>query len=168
MLNTLNRFISRYLQPAVDNGSSKLSSHQKQVAIAALLVEVAVADQHFSAVELDHLVIVLQQKLKLSIEESTELIAAATSASGNATSLYEFTQLVNQYCSAAEKCNLIAGMWEVAYADSTLDKYEDHLIRRVADLIYVSHSDFIRTKNQVKANTPSRDYPLKTTKKLSI
>jgi uncharacterized tellurite resistance protein B-like protein len=150
VLNTLNRFINRYLQPSADSGVSTLTEHQKQVAMAALLVEVAIADQDFSTLELDQLSLSLQQKLKLSSEECRELIATAKAASGDATSLYEFTQLINQYCSPIEKRNLIKEMWEVAYADGSLDKYEDHLIRKVADLIYVPHSDFIRTKNQVK------------------
>jgi uncharacterized tellurite resistance protein B-like protein len=43
-------------------------------------------------------------------------------------------------------------MWELAYADAELDKYEEYVIRKVADLIYVSHSEFIRAKTVAKAN----------------
>jgi len=37
-------------------------------------------------------------------------------------------------------------MWAVAYANGNLDKYEEHLIRRVAELTYVAHEDYIRAK----------------------
>jgi uncharacterized tellurite resistance protein B-like protein len=41
---------------------------------------------------------------------------------------------------------LVENMWRVAFSDQKLDKYEEALIRKVADLIYVSHQDFIKTK----------------------
>ena len=41
-------------------------------------------------------------------------------------------------------------LWRVAYADGDLDKYEERLIRQVADLTHVSHKDFIRLKLAVR------------------
>jgi uncharacterized tellurite resistance protein B-like protein len=37
-------------------------------------------------------------------------------------------------------------LWELAYADGELDAHEEHRIRRLAGLLHVSHSEFIRTK----------------------
>jgi len=42
-------------------------------------------------------------------------------------------------------------MWQVAFADDNLDRYEEHLIRKVAELTYVSHQDFIRLKHSSSA-----------------
>jgi uncharacterized tellurite resistance protein B-like protein len=42
-------------------------------------------------------------------------------------------------------------MWTVAYADGDLDKYEEHLIRQVAELTYVPHSDYIQCKLNVQS-----------------
>ena len=64
------------------------------------------------------------------------------------TSLYEFTRVINDHYSAAQKLQLIEAMWVVAYADGNLDKYEEHLIRQVAEPIYVSHEDFMRSKHR--------------------
>jgi uncharacterized tellurite resistance protein B-like protein len=50
-----------------------------------------------------------------------------------------------------ERVQLVENLWEVAFADQHLDRYEDHLIRKIADLLHVRHSDFIRTKLAVKA-----------------
>ena len=63
-----------------------------------------------------------------------------------ATSLYDFTKVINDHCSPDQKLQLISAMWTVAYADGDLSKYEEHLIRQVADLTYVSHSDYIHCK----------------------
>lgn len=149
MLNILTRFIERHLQPG--GVSTSLTPHQKQLAVAALLVEVAMADHNFSDSELDSLGSSLQRKYSLSASEVTELAALARSESNHATSLHQFTQIVNQHCNGSEKFNLIKAMWEMAFADGSLDKYEDYLIRKVADLIYLPHSEFIRAKSVVKA-----------------
>ncbi|HSX50513.1 MAG TPA: TerB family tellurite resistance protein [Cellvibrio sp.] len=150
MLNKLSRFIERHLQPA-GGASTPLSDHQKQLAVAALLVEVAMADHQFSEAELDHLGETLTRKFELTREELDELINLAKNETNHATSLHQFTQLINQHCSVDEKFKLMKAMWEMAYADGNLDKYEDYLIRKVADLIYVPHSEFIRSKSLVKA-----------------
>ncbi len=150
MLNKLSRFIERHLQPA-SGVSNTLSDHQKQLAVAALLVEVAMADHQFSEAELQNLGVILTNKFALSNEELNELINLAKNETNHATSLHQFTQLINQHCSVEEKFTLMKAMWEMAYADGNLDKYEDYIIRKVADLIYVPHSEFIRSKSLVKA-----------------
>ena len=75
-----------------------------------------------------------------------ELLELASRKVDEATSLYEFTRLINDHYSAAQKLRLIDAMWSVACADGAIDKYEEHLIRRVAELTYVPHSDYIRSK----------------------
>ncbi len=156
MLNKLSRFIERHLQPA--GGSSPvLSDHQKQLAVAALLVEVAMADHQFSEVELHNLTLILERKFSLSNDELTELISLAKNETNHATSLHQFTQLINQYCTTEEKFKLMKAMWEMAYADGNVDKYEDYIIRKVADLIYVPHTEFIRAKSLVKASLLSAE-----------
>lgn len=129
-----------------------LSDHQKQLAVAALLVEVAMADHQFSEVELGNLTTILERKFSLSHDELNELIGLAKNETNHATSLHQFTQLINQYCTTEEKFKLMKAMWEMAYADGNLDKYEDYIIRKVADLIYVPHTEFIRAKSLVKTS----------------
>lgn len=148
MLNKLARFIERHLQSGGD--SLALTDHQKQLAISALLVEIAMADHHFFEIEANKLNQLLAQKFSLTTNEIADLIDLAKNESHDATSLHQFTQIVNTQCSASDKFRLIIAMWEMAYADGDLDKYEDYMIRKVADLIYVPHSEFIRAKNLVK------------------
>jgi uncharacterized tellurite resistance protein B-like protein len=156
VLNKLSRFIERHLQPA-GGALAALSDHQKQLAVAALLVEVAMADHQFSEVELDNLGAILNRKFSLSPDELAELISLAKNETNHATSLHQFTQLINQHCTTEEKFKLMKAMWEMAYADGDLDKYEDYIIRKVADLIYVPHTEFIRAKSLVKANLLNAD-----------
>jgi len=150
VLNTLSRFFERHLQLA-DGVSSPLSNNQIQLVTAALLIEVAMADNQFSENEFTNLRHSLTKRFSLTENDVNILIENAKSESHRATSLHQFTNLINQHCSSEEKFALITAMWEMAYADNDLDKYEDYTIRKVADLIYVSHSDFIRAKSVVKA-----------------
>lgn len=150
MLNKISAFFERHLLP-VNDAAISLSQDQKQLAIAALLIEVAMADHVFDERELKSLKNHLKQKFSITDIQITELIELAKEESAESTSLHQFTRLVHEYCNEQEKFELLISMWELAYADTKLDKYEEYVIRKVADLIYVSHSEFIRAKSIVKA-----------------
>jgi Uncharacterized protein conserved in bacteria len=130
-----------------------MSFAQKQLAVAALLIEVATADHVMDEAELNALISLLERKFSLPHERLVELADLAKAEAADATSIYQFTQLINSECTPQEKFELIKGMWEIAYADNQLDKYEEYVIRKVADLIHVSHSEFIRAKSIVKAQS---------------
>ena len=121
-----------------------------RLACAAMMVEVATIDSHFDASESKSLVASLKQQFQLSGADAEELVTYAENARHEATSLHEFTREINLHCDPAAKFELIKGMWSVAYADGHLDKYEEHIIRRAADLLHIGHSDFIRAKLEVK------------------
>lgn len=152
MLSKLSRFFERHLQPAGD-ASPSMSFAQKQLAVAALLIEVATADHVMDEAELNALISLLERKFSLPHERLVELADLAKAEAADATSIYQFTQLINSECTPQEKFELIKGMWEIAYADNQLDKYEEYVIRKVADLIHVSHSEFIRAKSIIKAQS---------------
>ncbi len=124
----------------------------KHLAAAALMIEVATIDEHFDATEIRMLARELQRQFDLDSETIHQLIDSARRESDDATSLYQFTRCINDHCSADEKFQLLLGMWRIAYADNRLDKYEEHIVRRVSDLIYVSHSDFIRAKKMSQSS----------------
>ena len=120
--------------------------HRLRLAAAALLVETARADFSEDKVEHEELEKLLYESLDLGRREVRELITQAEAQLDETTSLYDFTRVINDYYLPAQKLELIASMWRVAYADGRLDKYEESLIRQVAELCYVSHQDYIRTK----------------------
>ncbi len=67
--------------------------------------------------------------------------------------MYGFTQLINQHCNPQEKFDLVTYMWRIAYADGDLDKYEEYIIRKVADLIHLGHGEFIRAKHAARSRS---------------
>lgn len=118
----------------------------KQLAAAALMIDVATIDDNFDDNETQALINELRRQFTLDDDTLHKLIDQARKESKDSTSLYQFTRCINDEFTPEEKCHLLLGMWRIAFADGDLDKYEEHIIRRVSDLIYVSHSDFIRTK----------------------
>ena len=124
--------------------------HRMQLAAAALLIETARADFSEDEIEEASLRRLLCERLDVSVEEVDELMRQAGEQLDEATSLYDFTRVINDHYSAAQKIELIGNMWRVAYADGRLDKYEEYLIRQVAELTYVPHSDYIKAKLEAR------------------
>ena len=124
--------------------------YQRELAYASLLVEVIKSDDKFDDRERAKLFDVLSEKLEIRDDELQNFAELAKQKSDESTSLYEFTREINDKYEYDEKVKLIEDLWRIAYSDGRLDKYEDYVIRKVADLIYVTHSDFIKSKLIIK------------------
>ncbi len=125
------------------------TAHSVEVAAAALLIEVGRADYESDAEEQKAIIEAIRLGSGLEDGELESLVASAQETAERSTSLYEFTTLINAQYSMDEKFDLIKALWRVAAADGDIHRYEDHLIRRIADLLYVAHTDFIRAKLEV-------------------
>lgn len=145
MIASLVRFFDTCLKPAAQESAAD-KEHRLQLASAALLMELASADHEFSEDERATLEQILRESHGLSQQELQQLWQLAEEEKANATSLYQFTALFNEHYDYPAKLQLLARLWQVAYADGRLDRYEEHTIRKIADLLYVSHKDFIQTK----------------------
>ena len=119
-------------------------------ACIALLLETSMADEVLEESELFALKETLIKDFNISEEEIAELIEISKQNVDDSTSLYEFTRDINDNFDSNERIKLIESMWKIAYADGNIDKYEEHIIRKVSSLIYVAHSDFIQAKLNAK------------------
>lgn len=140
--------IKNYFQTLLNDDTKDESSHNNTIELAAavLMIEISLADDHIDDEERNVIKNVLSEHFKLSKEKIIELISLAEREVNHAVSLYEFTRLLNDTLSMSDKINIIESLWRVAYADSVLDKYEEYYIRKIADLLYISHSDYIQMK----------------------
>jgi len=116
----------------------------------ALMVEVMAADHDFNSEEELKLKEILLNRFEISESEIKKISEQMKKRADDATSLYEYTSLINENFNREEKLDLIRNLWAIAFADKILDRYEDSVIRRVCELTYVSHSDFIKTKLEMK------------------
>ena len=113
---------------------------------AALIIEVALADKVFDESEVNLLKEMLLKAYALEAADIQDLIENAEKSVEDSTSLYEYTREVNDNFDYESKLNLIDQLWRIAFADGHLDKYEEHVVRKIADLIHISHNDFIQSK----------------------
>ena len=120
--------------------------HALRLAAAALLFEIVRADAKVGDEELVVMRAALQSTFDLSAEETGELVRLAEAQSKTASSLYEFTSLVDAGLDASEKKRIVELLWLVAFADGRKDAHEEHLVRRIAGLLHVPHPDFIDAK----------------------
>lgn len=129
-----------------------LSEENLRLACAALLIEVAIIDQEFDDIEFRALQDILIKEYEVSEEECNAIATLAQQECEQATSMYQFTQLVNTHCRYEDKFTLVKNMWTIAYADGDLDKYEEYIIRKTSELLHVSHGDFIRAKHVARSD----------------
>ena len=148
MIKKLRDLISNFSEKTEDADIQDISDLDN--ACAALLVEIAFADKDFNESEQDSLKKSLMECYKITEEDINEIIEDAEITVKESTSLYGYTRIVNDKFEYPNKLNLLKNMWKIAYADGSLDKYEEHLIRKTSDLIHISHSDYIKIKLEVR------------------
>ena len=146
MLTKLQNFFDKYLG---QNTETVIPLERRlQMATAALMVEMLHVDEQVTDDEEEKLRELLEQRFNLSSSEIDSLIDLANNKKNDATDYLQFTSLLNKYYSQQQKIDLVEDLWQLAYADHELDKYEEHLLRRLAELLHVPHQDFIRTKHK--------------------
>lgn len=155
MLDAIRQFFDRELRPA--KGAAPNDTHRLQVATAALLIEMARMDEQVRADERQAVLHAVRRHFGLQPADADELLRLAEAQAQQATDYFQFTSLINREFSADDKERMIEQLWRVAYADGELHKYEEHLVRKVADLLYVPHKVFIATKLRARdrASPPS-------------
>ena len=124
--------------------------HALRLATAALLIEVVRADYEEDIKETEAVIRQLQTHFDLTEEETLLLVEEAALRADHSVSLQEFTRLLHDNLSEKEKFSVIEMLWLIALADDHLDKHEDYVVRKVAELLYVTHGDLIRIRNEVK------------------
>ncbi len=150
MKNFFKGFFNKPISQEPETSNSVLLS------AISLMIEVSLADEIMDISELETLKKVLLNEFEVKENDLENLISDAKKNQNSSTSLYEFTRKINDEYEFNDKKNLILSMWKIAYADGNIDKYEEYVIRKVSDLIYISHPDFIESKQKAKREYENR------------
>ncbi len=148
MLANIKRFLEK-LNPEtpVDPAQQK---HAIQLAVCVLLVEMGRVDGEMSKQEFAQLMQLIDQQFELSEQEKAELAELAQQKLEQATDYYQFTSVLNQHFSQAEKITVIENLWKIAFVDGKIDAHEEHYLRKIHSLLHVTHSQFMQAKHRVE------------------
>ncbi len=149
MIGAIKQFFDKRIASA-QGGTDSGAGHRLQLATAAILIEMTRADFEVNQHELDAVADAVKTTFGLSPGETGELLRLAEQEAKQATDYFQFTSLINTRFTPDEKIKVVELMWQVAYADGKMDKYEDHLVRKIAGLLHVSHRDFIAAKHRAR------------------
>ena len=131
-----------------DSAEQESSADAIPRAAAVLLIELAMADEGTSPSERVIIETAMREKFDLNQQQLDALLNEAETIQKQATSMHDYTHRLRGSLAAPERGELIEWLWRVAYADGHLDRHEEHLIRRLADLIGVPHQEMIRRKHR--------------------
>jgi uncharacterized tellurite resistance protein B-like protein len=147
MIASIQEWFKSHLE--TDNNDSQ---HTIELATAVLLYEVMRADHKFEQLEQNSYRKQLKKHFSLSGTELEMLCQLSQSKADDAADYQQFTRVINDIYGADEKRAVLDSLWSVAYADHELSPDEDYTIRKIADLLYIPHSQFIQSKLSVKPN----------------
>lgn len=149
MLNAIKEFFEKNINESLD--AKVMSKHSLELATAALMVEIVRMDGDIDERERDAVMRAVQNNFQLNDDEARALVSLAEQEAKQATDLYQFTSLINKHFSHEQKAQVIEQMWRVAYADNELTSYEQHVMRRIADLLHIPHATYVNAKMRAKA-----------------
>jgi uncharacterized tellurite resistance protein B-like protein len=151
MIKRISRYFEQRLRPDEADRSGPLPEARLRLATAALMIEMTRADFAVTDAERTAVVSSLQAHFGLGDAETRELVELAELEVRTSASLFQFTHLIDKHFALEQKIAVIELLWSVAYADAVKDHHEEHLVRKVADLLHVPHSAFIRARERVEA-----------------
>lgn len=150
MLSTLKDLFDAIVPPTSGRPAPR-DEHTLQLATAVLLVEVMRSDAEMPAPERAAVVNGLRDKFSLADDELERLVELAEHTARTATDFYAFTSRVNEAYDDGAKLRIVEHLWRVAYADGQLSAHENHVMRRIGDLLYVGRGDYVAAKQRARA-----------------
>jgi uncharacterized tellurite resistance protein B-like protein len=146
VLKAIRDFFDQNLAPSDKPAGRK---HTLELATATLLAEV-MRLEGVEPAERDAVLTAVRAQFDLEAGEAEELVRLAEEESKDAHDYYQFTSLIRQHYSQEDRQAIVELLWRVAYADSRLTAHEMHVVRKIADLLYVPHAAYIAAKMRAK------------------
>ena len=151
MLNRIRNFFDQRLVPGAVSGDQD-TEHVLRLAIGALLLEMTHMDGEVWPEQRAAVEAAVLDQFDLEEDEAKELLGLAEAERFESTDYFQFTSLINDVYMQDDKIRLIELLWKIAYANESLHKYEEHMVRRIADLLHVSHKAFIAAKFKARGD----------------
>jgi len=135
MLDAIRRLMTGQMDAPAGRSVPESDTRRLQVAACALLLELAHADDRFTADERGHIEEALVRHFDLGLEAVRELMELAEQRRREAADLHQFTSVILKGYDEGQRMVLAEILWRVVYADGRLDRHEDYLIHKLATLL---------------------------------
>lgn len=138
----------------LDNKAAFLSTQDEQreeLLATVLLLEAARSDYECSPIEMMHVVETVKSMYNLSQEYVEELLEFAQCEREKAVDIYHYTRQANERMSREQKLAIMEAVWRIIYADGQIDKYEEHYARKLMNLLWLEHKDFIEARLKARS-----------------
>lgn len=149
----VDKVISGISAASTEGENTEVREHALRLATAVLMIDVARSDHSFDETEFDRILELVSTHFNLSAEDTADLIVAAHERSKESVSAYEFTKLLHDNLDQQEKSRIVSLLWQVAFADGELDKYENSYVLKISDLLHVSRARVMRLKYDAGQNS---------------
>ena len=146
MFNQIKLFFEQHLALSAPEATTE---EKLQLATIVLFLEMMHMDDKVEPKEQEIILSLIHQNFSLTAEQTDSLIELADQQRKAATDYFQFTSLINKEYSIEQKIRLIESLWKIAFIDGVLEMNEEYLVRKIADLLHVPHTDFILAKNRV-------------------
>jgi uncharacterized tellurite resistance protein B-like protein len=149
MMAGIKHFFNQFIE-AGSRQSEIEETKALQIATAALLLEMMRMDCDITVAERDSVAATLLKMFGLDPAQLKTLIDLAEQEARQASGYHQFTSLINKAFDADQKVRIIEKLWCVAMSDGHLHTHETHLMRKIANLLYVGHADYVAAKQRAR------------------
>ncbi|MCD4654822.1 TerB family tellurite resistance protein [bacterium] len=151
----MKQFLQKILKDFQSNNKQTETIKMMQsteLAASVIFLEMAAMDNDLADIEIVEITEILRTQYNLTDSEVSELLKNAEEARKSAIDIYQFTRSINESCSQQEKLLLMEQIWRIIYADGRLDKHEDHLVHKLANLLHIDHKNMIAAKLKARSD----------------
>ncbi|MDC0736788.1 TerB family tellurite resistance protein [Cognatishimia sp. SS12] len=130
-------------------GPTPISDDDARLALTALLVRIARADNDYSAAEIDRIDRIISTRYDLTPFEATALRSEAETLESEAPDTVRFTRTIKDAVPYEQRIGVIEALWQVVLADGARDAEEDALVRLAANLLGVNDRDSALARQRI-------------------
>ena len=113
------------------------------MAVAALMVQVVASNEHLEEAELQRTVTAIQEVLDISESDAAALISDAQEPPTTPMALRTLTDELKKDMTIEARISFIKQLWHIAHADGRADKFEEHDIQEIAQLLEVPYKELV-------------------------
>ena len=138
-----------FLKSLLEPQAEPLHDDDARLAMTALLVRLARADNEYAAAEIHRITQVIMARYELAEPEAIALRKTAETLEQEAPDTVRFTRAIKDRVAYEDRIAVVEALWQVALADGNRDAEEDALLRLVVSLLGVTDVDSASARRRV-------------------